>query len=163
MVFGAKAVTYAIKHGLGVGHSLKSRSYQVRVKKYPPLDVIFHSKWQIWDSCSEAGSCHIHHPRQGRYRISPRGGRPLYKKVKELKKETLSQSSTCRYALCHAYHPVCIPLQVLTRSCAGSVEATESDKLREHSGIWKGTRKKNVTDVLCFEANWENMALCEPM
>ena len=33
MIFGVKAVTYAIKHGLGVGHSLKSRSYQVRVKK----------------------------------------------------------------------------------------------------------------------------------
>ena len=32
VVFGVKAVTYAIKHGLGLGHSLKSRSYQVRVK-----------------------------------------------------------------------------------------------------------------------------------
>ena len=32
VVFGLKAVTYAVKHGLGVGHSLKSKSYQVRVK-----------------------------------------------------------------------------------------------------------------------------------
>ena len=44
VVFGVKAVTYAIKHGLGVGHSLKKQKLSSNSEKYPPLDVIFHSK-----------------------------------------------------------------------------------------------------------------------
>ena len=145
-----------------MGHSLKSRSYQARVKN------IHH--WMSYSTQSDKFGVpvpkqyHVTSITQGRADTGflPWVGAHYTSKLKNWEKEALSQSSTCRYALCHAYHPVWITWQVLTGSCAGSVEAIESDKLREHSGIWKGTRK-NVTDVLCFEANWENMALCEPI
>ena len=79
VVFGVKAVTYAIKHGLGVEHSLKSRSYQVRVKN------IHH--WMSYSTQSDKFGVpvpkqdHVTPITQGRarYRISPRGGRPLHK------------------------------------------------------------------------------------
>ena len=43
MVFGVKAVTYAIKHGLGSGTFTKKQKLSSKSEKYPPLDVIFHS------------------------------------------------------------------------------------------------------------------------
>ena len=145
-----------------MGHSLKSRSYQVRVKNIHHWMSYSTQKWQIWGSCSEAGSCHIQHPRQGETQDFSQGvGAHYTSKLKNWEKETLSQSFTCGYALSHAYHPVCITWQVFTRSCAGSVEAIESDKLREHLIIWKGTRK-NVTDVYVLKQT-EKIWHCEPV
>ena len=64
VVFGVKAVTYAIKHGLGVGHLLKNRSYQVSVKN------IHH--WMSYSTQSDKFGVPV--PKQDQSHPSPKAG-----------------------------------------------------------------------------------------